>query len=255
MRNSTLRATILPAMLTALAAAGLHCSDSPAASGLDASVTPDAGTPADGSTIATPMRDGRYCEILLGTLSATGVSFDVYNTWGLNDCPAAAWSALTVAGVQTETHSAVARINGPRYWMQDRFEAAMLLDPTPRTIGGIPMRLGGRVSVSLADAAGPTTYRTRTIQRDTVTVFDAAKPVYELVDPMGRVFTMQSYSVQVAADLTAATLPGVGARLQLPTGWQFRTRVLAAPLRVVATGGMATVVQDDLANTYILSSG
>ena len=255
MQRTTAHGAGFPMLVATVALAGMHCTDAPAASGIDASVGTDTGATTADSALATPMRDGRYCEILLGTISGTNLVFDVYNTWGLNDCPAATWSSITVAGVQADTHAAVARLNGPRYWMQDRFESATLVDPTPRALGGIPMRLAAHVTVALADAAGPTTYRTRTILRDTVTVFDAGKPVFELVDAGGRVFTMQSYSVQVAADLTAATLPGVGARLQLPTGWQFRTRVLTAPLRVVAAGGMATVVQDDLANTYILSSG
>lgn len=216
---------------------------------------PPKGAP-DMANAPAMMRAMRYCEILVGNLVGSDVQLDVYNTWGLNDCPAAAWGAVDAAQVMTETGAAIVRLNGPRYWMQDAFENSSFLDPTPRTLGGIAMRLSGRVSVPLAEASGQTSYRTRTITRSTVTVFDAGKPVYELVAPDGRVFTMQSFSVQLAADLTPAALDGLAARLtQLPTGWQFRTRTLTETLRVAAMAGTVTVVQDELADTYILSSG
>jgi len=219
------------------------------------SAEPPKGSP-DLANTPTMLRATRYCEILVGNIVGTDVQLDVYNTWGLNDCPAAAWAAVDPAQVMTESGAAIVRLNGPRYWMQDAFENSSFLDPTPRTLGGIAMRLSGRVTVPIAEASGPTAYRTRTITRSTVTVFDAGKPVYELVAPDGRVFTMQSFSVQIAADLTPASLDGLAARLtQLPTGWQFRTRTLTDPLRVAAMAGTVTVVQDELADTYILSSG
>lgn len=46
------------------------------------------------------------------------------------------------------------------------------------------------------------------------------------------------------------SLTDLGARLTLPTGWRYRSRVLTEDVRIVAEGGMATVVQDDLGNTY-----
>jgi hypothetical protein len=63
---------------------------------------------------------------------------------------------------------------------------------------------------------------------------------------------MQSYSVETTAQ-TEASLAGLGQTLQLPDGWTFRTRTLDASLSVTAVEGLATVVQDDLSNTYQLS--
>ncbi len=60
---------------------------------------------------------------------------------------------------------------------------------------------------------------------------------------------MQSYAQIADATLSEGDLPGLGARLELPEGWQYRARRLASAL-VVSTPGEATVVQDDLQNTY-----
>jgi hypothetical protein len=62
---------------------------------------------------------------------------------------------------------------------------------------------------------------------------------------------MQSYAQIVDTSLSERDLPGLGARLTLPEGWQYRARTLASPL-VVRTPGEATVVQDELQNTYSL---
>jgi hypothetical protein len=62
---------------------------------------------------------------------------------------------------------------------------------------------------------------------------------------------MQSYAQIVDTQLSERDLPGLAVRLTLPGGWQYRVRTLSSPL-VVNTPGEATVVQDDLQNTYSL---
>ncbi len=47
-------------------------------------------------------------------------------------------------------------------------------------------------------------------------------------------------------------LAGLGGRLALPEGWSFRTRVLDEELVVDTTATIATVLQDELENTYTL---
>lgn len=201
------------------------------------------------------VRGDRYCEILLGTIDMDAglVQLDVYNTYGLNDCPEDAWAAVDEAAVQTETMADVVRLNGPRYWVLDAFEKSELLDPTPRVLGGLEMRKAGTLELTLADVADAgAAYVARSVRRDTTWRYAAGGSVYELVDPDGRVFVMQSYSVQVEAQ-TEASLAELSARLAPPAGWMFRHRELEADLRVVAEDGVATVVQDELANTYQLS--
>ncbi|HZJ25741.1 MAG TPA: hypothetical protein VFF40_01790 [Acidimicrobiia bacterium] len=70
----------------------------------------------------------------------------------------------------------------------------------------------------------------------------------------GRVFVMQSYSLELDPTLTVADLAGLGDRLALPDGWSFSARTLDEDLIVTDIDGVATVIQDDLHNTYQLSA-
>jgi hypothetical protein len=60
---------------------------------------------------------------------------------------------------------------------------------------------------------------------------------------------MQSYSQIKDPTESVNDLPGLGSRLQLPAGWRYGTRTLRQDL-VLAAHGSATVVQDELLNTY-----
>lgn len=198
------------------------------------------------------LRGARYCEVLLATAKLPNVHVEVYNTIGLNECPEAAWSALDTAQLAAEHAATFAVLNGPRYWMLDAFVKAAIPDATVVTFGEIGMRQAAAIDLPLAEAMQQAPYQPRQIQRDTTVRFVANQPVFELVDPAGRVFVMQSYSVQTIAQ-SQADLATLGGRLTLPTGWTFRTRTLASDLLVTALDSLATVVQDDFGNTYQLS--
>lgn len=196
------------------------------------------------------LRDSRYCEVLAGTLIGGNVALDVYNTIGLNDCPDAAWRALNAVALRAELAVPVVVLNGPRHWTLDAFESATLQNPKVRSIGGIAMRLAGRIELPLAVAMrGSAPYAPQTVRRNSRVRFDAGARVYELTDGAGAIYVMQSYSLQMRAQ-TLASLETLGAALSLPAGWSFRTRVLAEALRVTAEGGFATVTTDDFGNTY-----
>lgn len=208
------------------------------------------GTGGGGGAAAQPeARGARYCEILVGFVEDTNVRIEVYNTFGLNDCPAEAWDSVDPAKVKADQKADTVILNGPRRWVIDRFVDSAFLDPTKVVIGGIEMRKAGELVLPIAEAMG-SPYATREVHRDTTYAFDAGKNVYELLDPMGAVYVMQSFSLQQDADLAESDLPGLSAQLTLPTGWTYRTRSLTAPLQVTAVNGVATVVQDDRANTY-----
>lgn len=227
---------------------------------MDTAASLDTGLPSDASGClledAVPFPDGgpatfrgvRYCEVILARPDDGGIVANVYNTLGLSACPDDAWAALDADAIAAEEGALAAVLNGPRYWLIDRFERSELLDPTVHTFGCLPMRLGGRVAV-----AGPVmSYEPRLVRRDTTFVFAAGSTVFELVDPDGGIWDMQSYSVQIEPQ-TEASLTTLGARLALPSGWAFQTRTLDADLRVTAVAGVATVTQDELGNTYQLS--
>jgi hypothetical protein len=210
----------------------------PPALGVDAGIRPEA------------LRGVRYCEILIGGSRGLDVALDVYNTIGLNECPAEAWSKLEAKALEKELGAERVILNGPRYWTIDRLDGSRLLDPTPRDFHGIAMRKAGHLDLSLRDLASEGKFYVRhDVKRTTVWKFDAQKPVYELVDAEGRAYVMQSFSVQKTPQ-TEESLATLGERLRLPSGWSFRSRVLSADLEVPAMDGVAHIVQDDLANTY-----
>lgn len=60
---------------------------------------------------------------------------------------------------------------------------------------------------------------------------------------------MQAYAQIVDKSLTYADLPGLGSRLKLPSGWRYTSMVPESDL-ILGAQGKATVVQDDLENTY-----
>ena len=225
----------------------------------DALATDGGGAPdsAAGDAIAVPpnVRGLRYCEILLVNVLGAQVHIDVYNTFGLNDCPDEVWSKVDAAKVATETGASQAIINGPRYWLMSAFENGALLDATPRTLGGLPMRLAGAIDLPLASVSslGKMPYTGTTIQRRTTVRFDAGKSVYELVGPDAKVDAMQSYSTQKVAQ-TEADLSTLGARLSLPAGWTYRERMLGEALRITALNDQATIIQDDVGNSYQLTN-
>lgn len=197
------------------------------------------------------LRGGRYCEILLAKSLTT---FAVYNTWGLNDCPESLWRKETVALVKKETNATAAHLNGPRYWVIDGFTRSNLVNPTVKSIGGIPMREAGVLHLSVFDLLkAKSFYQEHKVARQTTWIYQAGKPVYELIDPKGNVFVMQSYSTEFAKQ-TQATLSDLASKLTLPSGWRFKTGTLQQTQRLQAIHNIAIVVQDNLSNTYQMAT-
>lgn len=111
------------------------------------------------------------------------------------------------------------------------------------------MREAGILHLSLMDLFKNKPYQSHVVHRKTTWVYQADKPVFELIDPNGQVFVMQSYSVQKYPQ-TMNTLTQLGAKLQLPKGWKFKTGVLNKPETIEAVNNKAVVVQDNFLNTY-----
>ena len=115
------------------------------------------------------------------------------------------------------------------------------------TFGDLETRLLATVELGSNLSAAP--YVERTVRRETVFTFASGEEVYELTSPGGAVYVMQSVSQIIDPDLSLADLPTLGARLSPPNGWTYQSRTLDSDLIVVADGE-ATVVQDNLSNTY-----
>lgn len=195
--------------------------------------------------------DVPYGEVLVVSATDAGTfSADVYNTLGLNDCPQEAWDALDAEAIAAEHGALVAVLNGPRRWLLD--EIVSLAPPATRAFarfGEIDMSLVATLDLGPTPPVGER-YVLRSVARQTIFRFREGRQVFELHDPDGATYVMQAYCLAVDPDQSLATLPSLGERLAPPAGWTFTTRTLEAPLDMLSTDGVATVVQDELENTY-----
>jgi len=199
----------------------------------------------------TDVSGRRYGEVLLVEIGESGPQATVYNSFGLNDCPAQLWSALDARAIATENGAAAALLNGPRYWLMNTIEKAPQGPRETKTFGGIEMIKQAQVALS---SMNPGPYTVNEVSRQAVFIFDAGEQVYELIDPDGRRWVMQTWSQVVDATLSRADLAGLADRLRLPPGWTYQARVLDTALTVDTTAEVARVLQDDLTNSYSLRS-
>lgn len=198
------------------------------------------------------LRDARYCEILVVTGRFNDIEAAVYNTIGLNDCPAEQWEALDPEQLEEEFRANEIILNGPRHFMMDQISLA---EPGEvASFDGLEMRHLATVQLPAGSLIGDNLegrpYTENTIERETEYVFRAGRPIYELVSPDGQVYVLQSYSQIVDPTLTQDDLPALGDRLDLPQGWQYRVRELDEDFTLRTVGELAYVIQDDLKNTY-----
>ena len=191
----------------------------------------------------------RYGEVLLVRMGESGPEATVYNTYPLNDCPAELWDALDAETVARENGAVAALLNGPRYWLMSRIGKNAAGPQATRSFGGIDMIEQATVQLS---SSNPQPYSVNKVDRRAIFVFDAGRPVFELVDPEGQRWVMQTWSQVVDKALTLDDLPELSARLNLPAGWRYETRTLNSPLTVDTTTREAHVLQDELTNSYSL---
>ena len=211
------------------------------------------------------MYNERYCEYLFvhavpnGKGTGAKLVGDVWNTFGLNKCPAAQWAASDKTALAALfPGTLVVKINGPRYWLinnakitwDSRIDAR---GGTVRKFPGLKMRFLTSVDVPLSAiaAGGMTPYAETIVSRTTSFNFSRKYPIHELVSPAGKVYAMQAYSQIKDKTLKLKDLAGLGSKLALPAGWKFRTRKLKKDL-TLKTKGATTVLQDELENTYQL---
>jgi hypothetical protein len=182
-----------------------------------------------------------------------GVEFTahVYGTQLLNDCPQELWETLVPTAIAEQLGALIVKLNGPRYWLLDGLGSkGQPIEPVLREFNGLLMR---RIALlALGSNPSQVPYAVRKVDRRVIMYFDAGRDVYELIDPQGLAYVMQAYCTGVDATLDEKSLADLANRLALPTGWRFRTRVLQEELIVDTSHSVATVLQDELENTYTL---
>ena len=195
------------------------------------------------------VRDARYCEII--PVVRRGIYFigTVYNTLGLNDCPPAIWDKITEAAMKKRFGAMTAVLNGPRHFVMDAIGAAGdTASGATVEAGGLQLTARATIKLRLINMRTKP-YRERIVDRETRYVFMAGRPVSLLVRPDGTRYAMQSYTEMADKSLSYADLPNLGSRLKLPAGWRYEVMKPDADLMLGAKG-KATIVQDDLDDTY-----
>jgi hypothetical protein len=208
-------------------------------------------TAEDKTRIVTNHRGTRYGEVLAVFSDGEQFTAHVYGTQLLNDCPQELWETLVPAAIAEELGALIVKLNGPRYWVLDGLGSKSApLEPVLHEFNGLLMRRIAVLALGTNPAQVP--YTVRKVDRRVSMYFDAGSAVYELIDPHGLPYVMQAYCTGVDATLDENSLADLGERLALPTGWRFQTRVLQEDLIVDTSQSVATVLQDELENTYTL---
>jgi len=201
--------------------------------------------------LVTDHRGTRYGEVLAAYITETGIRAHVYGTQLINECPQELWEQLDAEAIREDLEAVLVKLNGPRYWVLDGLGAKVqTTEPVMMEFGGIMMRRIAELDLGTNPQQVP--YTERHVNRGAVFFFDAGKQVYELVKPDGTAYVMQAYCIGVDPSLTEERLISLGDRLALPEGWTYRTRILSEELVVDTSDHVATVLQDELENTYTL---
>jgi hypothetical protein len=194
------------------------------------------------------LRGKRYGEVFLVKSGDNGLYAEVYNSFTLNECPQDLWDKLDFAAIALSEEALMAAANGPRYWLVDSIEKVGPETPDVHDFGGILM---ARAAIlELGDGFDPSPYTGRRVARTATFNFASGSTVYELTDPAGTAYVMQSWCISVDPGLTEADLANLGDRLEMPEGWTYGCRKLGKPLQVMTATEDAVVLQDDLKNSY-----
>jgi hypothetical protein len=159
-------------------------------------------------------RNMRFCEVIV--VHVDGV--DVYNTTGVNDCPADIWNTLDVEAIRKQFGAIKVEKNGPHYWMMD---SQTVMVGQEADLAGLRARWVARLPTltALMAAKGSEPYKIFEPKKTQKMIYDKGKPVYELVDPDGHVYVLQAHEEEFPIN----SLPSLGTKLKLPQGWQYRT--------------------------------
>lgn len=206
-------------------------------------------TPAIHGNVIEGVRNARYCEIIPIVRDGLHLTATVYNTLGLNDCPAKVWDSITEDAMKQRFDAVTVLLNGPRYFLMDSIEASGATEAGKKIdAGGLELTKRATIDVGLLDLLHRP-YREQTINRDTIYRFKAGLPVFMIQATDGSRYAMQAYSRIVDNTLNYDDLATLGARLKLPSGERYTTTTPDHNL-VLGAQGKATVIQDDFDNTY-----
>lgn len=222
-----------------------------------------------GPTYPPDLFNYQYCEVLLDVpTSASG--FPVFNTTGYGNCPN--YSTLTGQAV-IDSYNATYYpgnpyglpsgatgfiLDWPRNWVYDQAvenippgTSTYLILNVPSSSQGVPNTIFGFVGFN-SNISG-LAYTPSNVARDATWTYYANNQIFQLLDPSGNLYVMQSYARFVDPSLEYADLLNVAlmnSLLELPTGWTYSTAQLAQQFDNISKGN-AVLVQDKLGNSYM----
>jgi hypothetical protein len=88
------------------------------------------------------VRNVRYCELIPVVRRGFRLTATVYNTLGLNDCPAEVWDKITEAAMRKRFGAFKVLLNGPRHFVMDEIVAAR------DTASSTTVDAGGRIDAA-----------------------------------------------------------------------------------------------------------
>jgi hypothetical protein len=221
-----------------------------------------------GPTYLPDMFNYQYCEVLMKVPNSPSGS-PVFNTTGYNTCPY--YSTLT-GQAAIDSYNATYYpgnpyglpsgatgfiLDWPRNWIYDQAvenippgtSQYLVLDvPEPN----VPVTTFGFVGFN-TDISG-LAYTPSNVVRDATWTYFANNLIFELLDPSGNLYVMQSYARFVDPTLTYNELQDVAymnSVLNLPTGWSYSVEQLTQQFDNLSTGN-AIILQDDLGSSYMM---
>ena len=187
-----------------------------------------------------------YNEVLLAYRSWFNFKVIIYNDLN-NVLSDDEFSALDFDAIKKSTGATLVIPNGYRYWVLDKIEGRKIAPR--RTLNNHEFLVPGFVTISVLDAISRKPYEPKTVNRDTIYTYFANTKVYRLIDPSGKVYTMQSATRAIDRNQTIDQLDQLGSKLSLPSGWSFRIDTLKEDL-ILPSNGQAQIIQDEFQNTY-----
>jgi hypothetical protein len=241
-----------------------------AASLFSASAAMAAYPVSSGPTYPPDMFNYQYCEVLLDVpTSASG--FPVFNTTGYGDCPN--YSTLTGQAV-IDSYNATYYpgnpyglpsgatgfiLDWPRNWIYDQAVESVppgtstyLVLDVPSSSPGVPETTFGFVGFN-SDISG-LAYIPSNVVRNATWTYYAGNQIFQLLDPSGNLYVMQSYARFIDPGLTYENLQDVDymtSVMGLPTGWSYGSAQLAQQFDNNSEGN-AILIQDALGNSYMM---
>ena len=169
-----------------------------------------------------------------------------------DSCPDELLNKVDLQGLKAQYRLDGIYLNKPRHWVFDQIKLPV---GAIRNTNGMDWywMANSHMPANVKIKPGFLTYKHVPVERKSKLTFKAGKPVFLMDDPKGNTWVMKSYSLLLDPTMNREKVPQMLAQLKLPEGWNYRVEDLDQDLVLVPESGIATIVQDNLDNTYDLT--